>query len=81
MMNKMTNELMEVEKQYGRNKCHESFHTAVCITGVQAASVARLDACPTGDQEVAGSTPTGSAKFFCGDLTMTYFLRSYSPFC
>ena len=28
----------------------------------------QLDARPTGDQEVAGSTPAGSATFFCGDL-------------
>ena len=31
------------------------------------ASVAQLDACPTGDQEVAGSTPAGSATFFHGN--------------
>ena len=31
------------------------------------ASVAHLDACPTGDQEVASSTPAGSATFFRGD--------------
>ena len=30
-------------------------------------SVAQLDACPTGDQEVAGATPAGSAIFFRGD--------------
>ena len=36
-------------------------------------SVAQLDACPTGDQEVEGSTPTGLATFFCGDLIMKYF--------
>ena len=45
------------------------------------ASVAHSDACPTGDQEVAGWTPSGSATFFHGDLTMKYFLRSFSPFC
>ena len=44
------------------------------------ASVAQLDARPTGDQEVAGSTPTRSATFFHGDLIMKYFLRSFSPF-
>ena len=27
-------------------------------------AVAQLDACPTGDKEVAGSTPTESAIFF-----------------
>ena len=35
---------------------------------------------PTGDQEIAGSTPTGSATFFRGDLIMKYFLRSFSSF-
>ena len=33
----------------------------------ETASVAKLDAHPTGDQEVAGSTPIGSATFFRGD--------------
>ena len=48
--------------------------------------VARLDECSqldvlsTGDQEVAGSTPTGLATFFYGDLIMKYFLQSFSPF-
>ena len=42
------------------------------------ASVAQLDAHPTGDQEVAGLTPAGSATFFCGDLVMKYFLWSFS---
>ena len=34
---------------------------------VKTASVAQLDAHPTDDQEVAGSTPAGSATFFRGD--------------
>ena len=34
----------------------------------------------TGDQEVAGSTPAGSATFFRGDLTTKYILRSFSRF-
>ena len=38
------------------------------------------DAHPTGDQEVAGSTPAESATFFHGDLIMKYFLWSFSPF-
>ena len=42
------------------------------------ASVAHLDAHSTGDQEVAGSTPTGTTTFFHGDLIMKYFLRSFS---
>ena len=44
------------------------------------ASVAQLDAHPTGDQEAAGLIPAGSATFLGGDLTMKYFLRSFSPF-
>ena len=43
-------------------------------------SVAQMDARPTSDQEVAGSTPAGSATFFRGDLIVKYFLRSFSPF-
>ena len=31
------------------------------------ASLTQLDERPTGDQEVAGSTPAGSATFFRGD--------------
>ena len=31
------------------------------------ASVAQLDACPTGDQEIAGLIPAGSATFFHGN--------------
>ena len=33
----------------------------------------------TGDQEVACSTPAGSATFFHGDLIMKYFLHSSLP--
>ena len=51
------------------------------------ASVAQLDARPTGDQEIAGSTPAGSPTFFCGPgsisscrLVMKHFLRVFSPF-
>ena len=44
------------------------------------ASVAQLDARPTGDQKVADSTPAGSATIFRGGLIMKYFLRSFSPF-
>ena len=49
-------------------------------TSSEPASVAQLDACPTGDQEVAGSTPAVSATFFRGDLIMKYFLQSFSSF-
>ena len=36
------------------------------LTQTGLASVVKLDAHPTGDQEVAGSTPAGSAAFFRG---------------
>ena len=36
----------------------------------EPASVAQLDARPTGDQEFAGSTSAGSAIFFREDLIM-----------
>ena len=42
------------------------------------ASVAQLDACPTGDQEIAGLNLAESATFFRGDFIMKYFLRSFS---
>ena len=35
-------------------------------------TVAQLDARLTGDQEVAGLTPAGTATFFRGDVTMKY---------
>ena len=39
--------------------------------------MAQLDVRPTGDQEVADSTPDGSATFFHGDIFMKYFLLSF----
>ena len=36
--------------------------------------MAWLDAYSTGNQEVVGSTPTGSATFFPGHLILKYFL-------
>ena len=42
--------------------------------------MAQLDARLTDDQEAVGSTPAGSATFFCGDLIMKYFLWSFPPF-
>ena len=36
---------------------------------------------PTGDQEVAGSTPAEVGNILSWRLIMKYFLRSYSPFC
>ena len=44
------------------------------------ASVAQLDARPTGDQEVAGSTPTEVGNILSWRFIMKYFLRSFSPF-
>ena len=44
------------------------------------ASVARLDARPTGDQEVTGSTPAEVGNILAWRLIMKYFLRSFSPF-
>ena len=38
------------------------------------------DACPTGDEEVRGLAPTGSAVLFC-EIDHEYFLWSFSPFC
>ena len=42
--------------------------------------VAQLDARPTGDQEVAGSTPAKVGNILSWRLIMKYFLRSFSPF-
>ena len=43
------------------------------------ASVAQLDARLTGDQEVAGSTPTEVGNILSWRLIMKYFLWSFSP--
>ena len=43
------------------------------------ASVAQLDACLTGGQEVAGSTPTGSATLFRGDWSSSIFYSHSLP--
>ena len=53
-----------------------------CIISIQIllSMMAQLGGCPTGDQEVVGSTSSGSATFFHGDLIMKYFQRSFSPF-
>ena len=51
----------------------------VIIIAADISGHGRLDVCPTGDQEVAGSTPASSATFFRGDLIMKYFLWSFSP--
>ena len=52
-------------KQYLLQCYH--FRIVVHIPATMPASVAQLDARPAGDQEVAGSTPAGTAKFFRGD--------------
>ena len=44
------------------------------------ASVAQLDARPTGDQEVADSIPAEVGNILSRRLIMKYFLRSFSPF-
>ena len=44
------------------------------------ASVAQLDAHPTGDQEVARSTPAEIGDILSWRLIMKYFLLSFSPF-
>ena len=41
--------------------------------------MAQSDARPTGDQEVAGSSPVGSGNILSWRLIMKYFLRSFSP--
>ena len=48
--------------------------------GEGPASVAQLDACPTGDQKVAGSTPAEVGNILSWRLIMKYFLQSFSPF-
>ena len=42
----------------------EQVHPSTSHPASMPASVAQLDARPTGGQEVSGSTPAGSAKFF-----------------
>ena len=44
----------------------------------QPASVAQLDARPTGDQEVAGSTPAEVGNILSWRLIMKHFLQSFS---
>ena len=50
------------------------------IKTCEPAPVAQLDARPTGDQEVAGSTPAEVGNILSWRLIMKYFLRSFSPF-
>ena len=44
------------------------------------AAVAQLDARPTGDQEVAGSTPDEVGNILSWRLIVKYFLQSFFPF-
>ena len=57
-------------------KVRKQYH----ILLLQLASVAQLNARPTGVQEVADSTQAGLATFFHGVLIMKYFLWSFSSF-
>ena len=60
-----------------------NFHKAQMSEGMFSdvpASVAQLDARPTGDQEVAGSTPAEVGNILSWRLIMKYFLWSFSPF-
>ena len=67
-------------------KNYESFRhsilnqTQVIDINIKPALVAQLDAHPTGDQEVAGSTPAEVGNILSWRLIMKYFLRSFSPF-
>ena len=63
---------------WGKTVTFSFFKNAVTIA--EPASVAQLDACPTGDQEVAGSTPAEVGNILSWRLIMKYFLRSFSPF-
>ena len=63
------------KKLRGQIALYLSVHMKSC----KLASVVQLDGHPTGDQEVVGLTPSGSAKF-SWELIMKYFLQSFSPF-
>ena len=58
----------------------DSVRAMTKVNILQPALVAQLDARPTGDQEVAGSTPTEVGNILSWRLIMKYFLRSFSPF-
>ena len=53
----------------------------VHLTTLVPASMAQLDARPTGDQEIAGSTPAEVCNILFWRLILKYFLQSFSPFC
>ena len=50
------------------------------ISTQNSASVAQLDARPTGDQEVAGLIPAKVGNILSWRVIMKYFLWSFSPF-
>ena len=52
-----------------------------CMLQTEPASVAQLDARPTGNQEHAGLTSAEVGNILSWILIMKYFLRSFSPFC
>ena len=52
--------------------------SSASISLVEPASVAQLDARPTGDQEVPGSTAE-VGNILSWRLIMKYFLRAFSP--
>ena len=54
-------------------------HNVCFLLLIQPATVAQLDAHLTGDQEVAGKTPAGSATFFRGDLSWDIFYGHSLP--
>ena len=55
-------------------------HKDIYKLRTKSASVAQLDARPTGDKGVAGSTPAEVGNIRSWRLIMKYFLRSFSPF-
>ena len=57
--------------------CHQNLNNVE--TDVYQASVAQLDARPTGDQEVVGSTHAGLATFFHGDWSWNIFYGHSLP--
>ena len=63
------------------HKCIE-LYTRVVFTGQQISGPRWLSWIrhPTGDQEVAGSTPAEVGNILLWRLIMKYFLRSFSPF-
>ena len=59
---------------------HSEVKTLLIVSGPLPASVAQLDARPTEDQEVAGSTSAEVGNILSWRLIMKYFLQSFSSF-